>query len=200
MFLLTGYSVSMLAQSKAVVDAAVAEGVSHMVHLGAIGKPDTTKAYLSWHQLIEAYIARSGLGWTHVHPNWFMQNIMMLLAMGKAAPGVIVNFIGDARVAWNDAEDVAAVVATVLRDPKPHGGKIYPVATEAKSMAEIASLMTEVTGQPWRYEARDPEIFERTAVSGGADPVYMASVSSDFDLVRRAYDPKPPRCSTPSSG
>lgn len=41
-FLLTGYDVSMLGQSKAVVDAAKNAGVNHIVHMGAYATDDTT--------------------------------------------------------------------------------------------------------------------------------------------------------------
>jgi uncharacterized protein YbjT (DUF2867 family) len=189
-FLLTSYTIAMLAQSKAVIDAAKAEGVSHIVHLGAAGKPDATKAYIAWHQLVEAYIARSGIGWTHLQPTMFMQNLMMMLALGGAPPGILVNYIGDAKHAWIDLEDIAAVAATVLREPTPHTSKIYPLATDAATMREVAALMTEVTGRPWRYEARAPEVFERTVVSGGAEPVYMGSVRMDFELLGKGLRPE----------
>ncbi len=184
LFLLTGYDVKMLAQSKAAVDAAVAAGVSHLVHVGAYASPDTTIVHLGWHQLIEAYIERSRLGWTHLHPNSFMQNLVMLTAMGSAGPGVITHYIGDARTSWIDAEDVAAVAASVLRAPQSHAGKAYPLATEAASVAEIASLMTEITGLPWRYNSQNAEMFFRTVTAAGAEPNYMACVKNVFDRIR----------------
>jgi uncharacterized protein YbjT (DUF2867 family) len=67
-FLLTGYEYKMLAQSKAVIDAAKAAGVAHLVHLGANGRQDTTSVYSGWHRLIEAYIETSGLAFTHLRP------------------------------------------------------------------------------------------------------------------------------------
>src|SRR5207245_9849350 len=54
--LLTGYSVDMLAHSKRLLDAAKAEGVDHIVHLGAMAADDTPYAPLAWHQLIERAI------------------------------------------------------------------------------------------------------------------------------------------------
>jgi NAD(P)H dehydrogenase (quinone) len=41
-FLLTGYTVAMLTQSKTFVDAAKKAGVKHIVHLGIFGEWDTT--------------------------------------------------------------------------------------------------------------------------------------------------------------
>jgi uncharacterized protein YbjT (DUF2867 family) len=63
----------MLARSKAAVDAAQAEGVGHVVHVGVSAAEDTTIVHFAWHQLVEAYIERSGLGHTHLRPASFMQ-------------------------------------------------------------------------------------------------------------------------------
>lgn len=71
-FLLTGYSVAMLTQSKTLVDAAKKAGVSHIVHVGVFAEWDTTDAHFVWHQMIEKYIEASGIAWTHLHPNMFM--------------------------------------------------------------------------------------------------------------------------------
>lgn len=58
-FLLTGYSVAMLTQSKTLVDAAKKAGVSHIVHVGVFAEWDTTDAHFVWHQMIEKYIEAS---------------------------------------------------------------------------------------------------------------------------------------------
>lgn len=74
LFLLTGYTVHMLAQSKAAIDAARVAGIEHIVHLGLYAAADTTGIHQGWHQLIETYIEASGMAWTHLQPNWFMSN------------------------------------------------------------------------------------------------------------------------------
>jgi NAD(P)H dehydrogenase (quinone) len=118
-FLLTGYDVRMLAQSVAAVDAALAEGVSHIVHLGVLTDTDDLDGHIVWHKLIEAYIERSEIGYTHLRPAFFMQT----LPLGVIAPGVFTHFIGGARLSWVDSGDIAEVAATVLRDPASHAGR-----------------------------------------------------------------------------
>jgi NAD(P)H dehydrogenase (quinone) len=171
-FLLTGYTVRMLAQSKAAVDAAVAADVSHLVHLGVNSAANSTIEYATWHQLVEAYIERSGMGFTHVRPSAFMQH----LPLSVATPDVLTYFIGDGRTNWVDVGDVAAVAATVLRDPKPHHGRSYHLAAEAAPVTEIAQLLGEITGQPWRYEPAEPAVFYEQLVGAGYDPIYMRGV------------------------
>jgi NAD(P)H dehydrogenase (quinone) len=178
-FLLTGYDVRMLAQSKAAVDAASAAGVSHLVHLGTSAAEDTTIAHFIWHQLVETYIERSGLGFTHVRPAAFMQ--FLLLSLGT--PGVLPHFVGDGRLNWVDIGDIAAVAATVLRDPKPHHTHSYQLAAESASISEIADLLGEVTGQPWRYEPVKPQVFYEQMTAAGYDPVYLRCVRNYFERV-----------------
>jgi NAD(P)H dehydrogenase (quinone) len=178
-FLVTGYDVRMLVQSKAAIDAAKAAGVSHLVHLGNLGAENTTISHLSWHLLIEAYLERSGLGFTHVRPAAFMQNVLL----SAATPGVFSYFTGDSQVNWVDIGDIAAVAATVLRDPAPHDGHAYHLAAEAASAAEIAGVLSEVTGQPWRYEPAKPQVFYEYMVAAGYDPVFMSCVRNYFERI-----------------
>jgi NAD(P)H dehydrogenase (quinone) len=189
LFLLTGYDVKMLAQSKAVIDAASVVGVSHIVHMGANGRSDTTSAHLAWHRLIEAYVERSGIGFTHLRPSQFMQTLPLMHALSGGA-GVIESYAGDARVGWIDITDIAAVAGAALRNPASHAGQIYPLAADLGSMHEVVTLLSEVTGQTWRYEAREPEEFFKKMTGVGVDAVYMKGVENGFVRTRNGTLPE----------
>src|SRR5258707_15648410 len=76
-FLITGYTVDMLVQSKSLIDAAKRNGVTHIVPLGAFTREHASYATVfAWHQMIEAYLRDSGIAWTNLHPNMFMQNFL----------------------------------------------------------------------------------------------------------------------------
>src|SRR6202011_5294688 len=76
-FLITGYTVDMLVQSKTLIDAARRNGVKHIVHLGVFSREhDSYQIVFSCHQLIEAYLRDSGIAWTNLHPNMFMQTFL----------------------------------------------------------------------------------------------------------------------------
>jgi len=187
-FLLTGYEYKMLAQSKAVIDAAKAAGVKHLVHLGANRRQDTTSVYSGWHRLIEAYIETSGLSFTHLRPCQTLQTLPMMHAMA-GSPGVMENYVGDTRIAWVDSRDVAAVAAAVLRNPAVHAGKSYPLATTQASMPEVIDVLSQITGEPWRYADQEPNVFVNKAAAAGADPIYMGSVSASFVKQRQGLLP-----------
>src|SRR5467141_1930957 len=76
-FLITGYTVDMLVQTKSLIDAARRNGVKHIVHLGAFTtERDAYATVFAWHQMIEIYLRDSGIAWTNLHPNMFMQTFL----------------------------------------------------------------------------------------------------------------------------
>src|SRR5258708_24727617 len=90
LFLATGYTVAMLHQSKTIVDAAADAGVSFIVHLGIFGNGRTTYPYAAWHEMVERYIEGSGVAWSHLHPHFFMDN---LLAASPVVDGTLSLFM-----------------------------------------------------------------------------------------------------------
>ncbi|MEU4447099.1 NmrA family NAD(P)-binding protein [Actinosynnema sp. NPDC050801] len=179
-FLVSGYDVRMLSQTKAVVDAARLVGVEHVVHLGVHAEPDTTVVHFGWHQVVEAYLERSGLGHTNLHPTAFMQNLLMPV-MSDAKSAVLTHYVGDAATSWVDTEDIAAVAAAVLRSPAGHHGQSYGLGTETATIGGIAALLTDVTGRAWAYEPREPAEFFAAMTAAGADPLYMDCVRTVFE-------------------
>ncbi len=101
-FLLTGYTVAMLAQSKTFVDAARKARVQHIVHLGVFGRWDCTDPHIAWHQLVETYIEASGIRWTHIHPNMFMEQIPKFMKIRNDRFPI---FWGPGRMGWIAAQD-----------------------------------------------------------------------------------------------
>ena len=145
-FVLKPYDIRMLVHGKSVVDAAVKAAVRTIVNLGVLGPDDSNLPLVVWHQLIEAYAARSGLGCVNLRPTFFMDALMGRVDF---ANGRVYNLTGDARVSWVAATDIARVAANVIRDPSSHHGKTYPLATDVASVPEIAAWLQQLTGTPF---------------------------------------------------
>ena len=175
-FSVTGYTVDMLRQSKTLLDNAKKAGVKHVVHLGACGGDDTTVAHWAWHQLVERYIEWSGFSFTHLRPETFMQNVLSYGGKSVINQGVINAYVEDARLSWVDVEDVAQVAALALEDLEKHSGQTYRLGYDAINYYEMAELMTEIIGKPFRYEPLSPEIFLRAMQDAGAEMAYMNCV------------------------
>lgn len=185
-FLLTGYSVDMLVQSKRLLDAAKAEGVRHIVHLGALAADDTPFAHFAWHQMIERATEGMGFSWTHLRPNFFMDTVWNGF---RHRPDRLVHFVGDQRVSWISSDDMAAVAAEALRDPEAHSGKIYPLAVEALTFAELAAILSDVTKKPVEYRPRPAADLFPIMQKQGAEPVYAASLAEGVAATERGQMP-----------
>ncbi len=148
-FMLKPYGIDYLIQSKIIIDAAARNGVAHIVNLGSHGDDDTVWSPIGWNRLVEAYLKVSGVGYTTLRPNYFMNNVA---PRTDKRSGEIVHYFDEASVSWVAAEDIARVAAIVLRDPAPHSGRVYPLAVEACTMREIAETLSEVCGR--RFTAR----------------------------------------------
>jgi uncharacterized protein YbjT (DUF2867 family) len=179
-FMVTGYTVDMLKQSKAFINAAKNAGVKHIVHLGAPGDDDTMVGHWAWHQFVERYIEWSGISFTHLRPEIFMQNLLSYGGAESSGDGVLRHYIGEAPISWVDCDDVAAVAAVVLKNPAGHAGKTYHLGYEARSYPEIAEILTRVLGQTSTDESRPPEEFLEQMLAAGTDPAYMRCVYQNW--------------------
>lgn len=179
LLLMTGYTVDMLKQSKRAIDAAQRAGVDHIVHIGASGSETAEVAHWGWHRMIEAYIEASGLRYTHLQPEAYMQN---LTGFGWLNKGTLVNLIGDARWSWVDASDVAALAAAALQHPDAHAGRTWRLGYDAATMADVAAKLSGATGDDIVLAPLDPQVMYEGAVGAGADPAYMACIRDQFRL------------------
>jgi NAD(P)H dehydrogenase (quinone) len=190
-FMLTGYTIDMMRQSKDFLNIAKKAGVNYIVHLGACGDNDTRVAHYGWHQFIERYVEWSGFRFTHLRPEIFMQNMLGYGGESYVQKGVIRHYIGNARWSWVDIEDVSAVAAACLLDPEKHHGQTYRLGYEAATYDEIAAIFTKVIGQPFSYEAHLPDEFYRNVLAAGAEPSYMKCVFDSYAALTNGTAVKP---------
>ncbi len=164
--ILTGYTIAMTHQTKTLVDAARKAGVKHIVNQGVFANnDDSTDLKFSWFALVECYIEASGIPWTHLHPNMFMDG---MLNVSPPAGGSFPVFWGEQRVGYIAVADIAAVTAKVLRDgPEKHASKNYYLSTETMTGPELAIMLSEVTGRTITCDVRHPADMEALFKAGG---------------------------------
>jgi NAD(P)H dehydrogenase (quinone) len=185
LFLLTGYTVAMLVQSKTLIDAAKKAGVEYIVHLGIFGEWDCTDPHFAWHQMIERYIEASGIAWTHLHPNYFMEN---LLGITPLKDGAFSMFCGDRRLGMVALKDVAAVAVTILSEGSAKfAGKDYWMSTEALNGEEAAIILSEVLKQEIRCEYKQPDDLRELMMSGNI-PVEPNYAEAGVEFMRQVLD------------
>jgi NAD(P)H dehydrogenase (quinone) len=185
-FLLRPYTLRQMMYGKLVTDAASRVGVQSMVTIGAYGRPETPWPVIAWNFLVEAYVERAKLGFTHLQPNYFMDNT---LAQRDPASHTLFNRI-KIPVSWIAAEDIAAVAAAVLRDPAAHAGKTYPLASEVADVQQIAGYMSEITGIQHTVGATPPEKMMERLLAQGREHEYALALVEYVDAVSRGEVPE----------
>lgn len=152
LFLLTPPFPQMGEAAHGLVSAAKKAGIAHIVKLSGMGADQGSISLAKWHRAVEVAIEKSGLGWTHLRPNSFMQNYLAFHAGAIKGQGMFYAPQGDGAVSYVDTRDIAAVAAVALTNPSAHAGKAYTITgPEALANQRIAQILSEVTGKTVTY-------------------------------------------------
>jgi uncharacterized protein YbjT (DUF2867 family) len=136
------------AQELNVVASAVRAGAGHVVKITSKASADSPIARRRGQAEIEHGLIASGLGYTLLRNNAYMQNLLMA-APSIAKTSSFGSAARDGRVAMIDARDVAAVAAQIAAEPTPHAGNTYwPTGPEAITFAEAAAALSKLLGRP----------------------------------------------------
>ena len=132
------------------LDWAVQSGSRHLVLLSAMGAEARDRLAL---RRIEQRIEGTGVGWTFLRPNIYMQNFARgFLARSIRDTGAFRLPADGARVSFVDGRDVAAVAAATLSSDD-HFGRAYTLTgPEALSHEQVAGLIGAALGRDVRYE------------------------------------------------
>ncbi|MDQ3745564.1 MAG: SDR family oxidoreductase [Acidobacteriota bacterium] len=149
------------------IEASKRAGVRRVVKFSAFGADaDAPEGFGKWHGQAEDYLKQSGLAWTMLQPNFFMQNLLGQ-AQQIAAEGRIYQPVGDAKASFIDVRDIAAVAARALVEDG-HEGKSYVLTgPEALSYADVAAKLSTVAGRQITYVPITPEQFRQGALAAG---------------------------------
>lgn len=149
------------------IESAKRAGVHRVVKFSAIGADSgAAEGFGKWHGQAEDYLRESGLAWTMLRPNFFMQNLLGQ-AQQIAAEGRIYQPVGDAAASFIDVRDIASVAARALTE-EGHEGKSYVLTgPEALSYNDVAAKLSDATGRNITYVAITPEQFRQGALAAG---------------------------------
>jgi uncharacterized protein YbjT (DUF2867 family) len=160
-----------------VIDSAVRAGVEHVVKITSKASADSPIARRRGQTEIENGLIASGLGYTLLRNNAYMQNFLML-APAIAKTSSFGSSTADGRVGLIDARDVAAVAAEIAVSPAPHAEKTYwPTGSERLSYSDAAAVLSKVLGRPITFH---PLTFEeeRQAMINAGVPEIVAEMNA----------------------
>jgi len=127
-----------------VVASAVRARVQHVVKITSKASADSPIARRRGQFEIEKGLIASGLGYTLLRNNAYMQNFLMM-ARAIAETSSFGTATGDGRIGHVDARDVAAVAAAIAASAAAHAGKTYwPTGPAVLSAKEVAAVFSRV--------------------------------------------------------
>jgi uncharacterized protein YbjT (DUF2867 family) len=171
------------AQERNVIDSAGREGVEHVVKITSKASPDSPIARQRGQAEIEARLIASGLDYTLLRNNFYMQNFLMLAPV-IAKTNAFAASAGDGRVGFIDARDVAAAASQIAASPPGHAGKTYLLSgPELLSYTDVAATLSKVLGRPISFSARTREEDRQAMISAGLPEAIAAMNAHAVSLI-----------------
>lgn len=156
------------------LDACKESGVKNVVLNSALGAGDYGKSFPSWHRKVEDKLKATGLSYTILRPNGFLQNIVAFNAPSIRAQGAFYAAMGNAKVSYLDIGDIAVVAVKALHGGT-HAGKTYELnGPEAISNQELAKRISKVAGRAVNF-VDIPESAQREAMLGLGMPDWQVT-------------------------
>lgn len=184
LFLLTPSSSDQLLVERRLVDAAQEAGIKQIVKLSVFGVEDQSVSIFHSHRESEHYIRQSGVSYTFLRPNLFMQNLGTTDAALIKQQNAIFNSAGSGVVSFIDTRDIAAVALAVLQDER-HRNQTYDLTgQEAISYGDVARKLTNLLDRSIGYIALDDDAYHAALVSAGLPDWYADGLTELYAFYR----------------
>jgi uncharacterized protein YbjT (DUF2867 family) len=154
------------------IDAAKRAGVKHLVKLSVLGAGKLPSTFQKWHREIEAHLEQSGIAWTHLQPNMFMQN-MRWFAETIKQNGAFYNCVGDAKISHVDARDVGSVAAVCLTEAGHENTNYVLTGDKAVTFDDVANILTQALGRSINYVDLPPVDLKAARLANGEPEWYL---------------------------
>ena len=136
-------SENQLGLEKQLVDSAKLAGAKRVVKMSSIeATPDATSPIPKLHLESEEYIKQSGLSWTMIKPNFYMQNLLASAGTIKDQ-GKIFLPMGEGKTGMIDTTDVGKVLAKVLSEDGHESMNHEITGPEILSFNEVAEIFSK---------------------------------------------------------
>lgn len=148
-FLVSPFVPNMVQLAALLMEVAKKANLKQVVRLSALSQPGTTLS--KWHGDVEKMIEDSGIPFTVLRPNGFMQNFVNSMADTIKTQNAFYMPIGDGKVSLVDTRDLAAVAVAALTNTG-HENKAYNITgSEALSNQQVAAIFSQVLGKTINY-------------------------------------------------
>jgi len=151
-----------------VIDAAKTAGVKHVVKLSVWDAGSEAYSFARHHRPIEKKLEQSGVPYTILRANGFMQNLISSFAQTIKNQGAFYLPAKDSKISIIDVRDIAAVAAKVLTSNGSHQGKTYTLSgPESLSNAEVAEKFSRALNKKVSYVDLSDQDFKKSLLGLG---------------------------------
>jgi uncharacterized protein YbjT (DUF2867 family) len=162
------------------VRAAKEARVRHVVKFsGMDADVDSEWRFLRWHGEAEKELENSGLAFTHLQPNQFMQ-VYLRFQPTIASQGKFYAASRDSTVSPVDVRDIAAVAVSVLTGSGHEGRKYVITGPESLSYADVAEKFSKALGRKVTYVEVSLEAAKKALLDGGAPEWFAEGQMEQF--------------------
>lgn len=172
--------------SNAVIEAKKA-GIRHIVKQSVMGADlEADVDTMRLHRQVEEIIEQSGIPFTFLRPNEFMQNFINFHSPSIKGNNAFYIPLEDAKVSLVDVRDIAAVAVKSLIDEDKHKNKTYLITgPEALSYHQVAEVLSNATGRKISYVNISEEEAKAAMKEIGMSDWLINTVSELSDYFRK---------------
>jgi uncharacterized protein YbjT (DUF2867 family) len=189
LFLLTPFQSNMVDLTSNLVSEAKKAEVKYIAKqsvMGADAEPGITPGRL--HRQAEKIIEESGIPFTFLRPNFFMQNFVNYYSNLIRSQGAFYIPAGDAKVSFVDVRDIAAVAVKSLINDNQQKGRAYNITGgEALSYGQAAEILSKAVGKKINYVNVTDQDARNGMKDMSMDEWTIKSMIELFEITRAGY-------------
>lgn len=171
------------AQEIAVIDSAVRQGATHLVKITSKASADSPVDRRRGQARIEAHLATTGLAYTLLRSNAYLQNLLALAPMIKQTQSFVMS-AGDGQVGMIDARDVAAAACAIATAPAVHDGHTYCLTgPDLITYTDIAKEFSAALGHEIGYRQIRTAEHQAAMIRAGVPEAVAISNAQAFGLI-----------------
>jgi uncharacterized protein YbjT (DUF2867 family) len=189
LFLLTPFQSNMVDLTSNLVSEAKKAKVKYIAKqsvMGADAEPGITPGRL--HRQAEKIIDESGIPFTFLRPNFFMQNFVNYYSNLIRSQGAFYTPAGDAKVSFVDVRDIAAVAVKSLINDNQQKGRAYNITGgEALTYGQAAEILSKAVGKKINYVNVTDQDARKGMKDMSMDEWTIKSMIELFEITRAGY-------------
>ncbi|MET0283587.1 MAG: SDR family oxidoreductase [Polyangiales bacterium] len=168
-----------VAQHERAIAALVKAGVKHVVYTSLPNADASTVSIAPEHAATEKALRASGLGYTILRNNLYM-DLMLFTLPNALKGGQLIDARANGKTAFVTREDCARAAAAALASSDTANTIVDVTGPEALTSDQLVAIASEVTGRPLAHVSVSPDDFASALVAHGLPPAH-AELYKTFD-------------------